>query len=61
MIPSDISEQIRLLEKYARLAFDIVGTLPTELGVRIMAELSVHELLKASLVSIPVANKWGRY
>jgi hypothetical protein len=57
MIPSDISEQIRLLEKYARLAFDIVGTLPTELGVRIMAELSVHELLKASLVSIPVANE----
>ena len=50
MLPTDISEQIRLLEKYVKSAFDVVGLLPKELGARIFRGLSVHEVLKVSLV-----------
>jgi hypothetical protein len=53
MLPTDISEQIRQLEKYVKSAFDVVGLLPKELGARILRELSVHEVLKVSLVSNP--------
>lgn len=50
MLPTDISEQIRLLEKYVKSAFDVVGLLPKELGARILRELSVVEVLKVSTV-----------
>jgi pyrimidine and pyridine-specific 5'-nucleotidase len=50
MLPTDISEQIRLLEKYVKSAFDVIGLLPRELGTRIFRELSVHEVLKVSTV-----------
>lgn len=51
MLPTDISEQIRLLEKYVKSAFDVVGLLPKELGSQILQELSVTEVLEVSIVS----------
>ena len=52
MLPTDISEQIRLLEKYVRSSFDVVGLLPKDLGVRIFRELSVSDVLKVASVRI---------
>ena len=42
---------IRLLEKYAASTYDIVATLPQELGAKILGYLSVHELLEIETVS----------
>ncbi|KAF8532363.1 WD40-repeat-containing domain protein [Gautieria morchelliformis] len=56
-LPGDISRQILLLEKYAKSVFDLVGTLPPELGVRCLQHLPVHDLLlHAELVS----HKWQK-
>jgi pyrimidine and pyridine-specific 5'-nucleotidase len=56
-LPGDISRQILMLEKYAKSVFDLVGTLPPELGVRCLLHLPVHDLLlNAELVS----HKWQK-
>jgi pyrimidine and pyridine-specific 5'-nucleotidase len=57
MLPSDISEQIRVLDKYARSAFDIVGLLPKEISINILKCLTVYETLKLSTVSLLNAYK----
>ncbi|KAG9005368.1 hypothetical protein FRB94_001592 [Tulasnella sp. JGI-2019a] len=50
-LPGDISQMIRLLEKYAASTVDIVGVLPPEIGSRILSFLTVHELLDVEVVS----------
>ncbi|KAF8584645.1 hypothetical protein K439DRAFT_1410889 [Ramaria rubella] len=56
-LPGDISRQILLLEKYAKSVFDVVGTLPPELGVRCLMPLSVHDLLTGAEL---VSHKWQK-
>ncbi|KZS90088.1 hypothetical protein SISNIDRAFT_415931 [Sistotremastrum niveocremeum HHB9708] len=53
-VPGDITQQIRLLEKYAKSTFDILGNLPPEVSVAILKHLSVSELLEVEVVS----KKW---
>lgn len=53
-MPGDISEQIRLLEKYRRSTFDIVTNLPPDIAVLVLRYFSVPELLSIEVVS----KKW---
>ncbi|KAG8854290.1 hypothetical protein FRB96_007695 [Tulasnella sp. 330] len=50
-LPGDISQMIRLLEKYAASTVDIIGVLPPEISARVLSFLSVHEILDVELVS----------
>jgi pyrimidine and pyridine-specific 5'-nucleotidase len=56
-LPGDITRQIQLLELYAKSVFDLVGTLPPELGVRCLLPLSVHDLLSGAAI---VSRKWQK-
>lgn len=51
VLPHDISTTIAMLEKYAASAFDVLGTLPETIAVRILSNLSVNEALECRLVS----------
>ncbi|KAH7100036.1 hypothetical protein BKA62DRAFT_673090 [Auriculariales sp. MPI-PUGE-AT-0066] len=48
LIPGDISQQIHLLEKYAKSTFDIISTLPVPLALRVLSFLSPRDLLKGT-------------
>ncbi|KZT55534.1 hypothetical protein CALCODRAFT_518713 [Calocera cornea HHB12733] len=50
-LPGDISAMIRLLDKYLKSTFDVLGNLPEELAVLVLTHLSVPELLAAERVS----------
>ncbi|KAG8905601.1 hypothetical protein FRB99_008599 [Tulasnella sp. 403] len=50
-LPGDVSQMIRLLEKYAASTFDIVASLPQEIAARILSFLTVQELLEVETVS----------
>ncbi|PVF92570.1 hypothetical protein CPB86DRAFT_717233 [Serendipita vermifera] len=53
-LPGDISEQIRLLEKYRASTFDIIGSLPQKVALLILQYLTVPQLLNVETVS----KKW---
>lgn len=53
-MPGDVTEQIRLLEKYRRSTFDVVTNLPVDIGIVILRFLNVQELLGVETVS----KKW---
>ncbi|KAG8913829.1 hypothetical protein FRC01_004367 [Tulasnella sp. 417] len=50
-LPGDISQMIRLLEKYAASTLDIIAMLPQELAAKILSYLTIHELLEVECVS----------
>ncbi|KAG8777505.1 hypothetical protein FRC15_011287 [Serendipita sp. 397] len=52
--PGDVSQQIRLLEKYRRSTFDILTHLPTNISTVILRFLTVSQLLGVESVS----KKW---
>jgi F-box-like len=54
-LPGDISNQIRLLEQYAKSTFDILGHLPSQVAVQVLAYLTIPELLGIETVS----KKWS--
>jgi len=54
-LPGDISNQIRLLEQYAKSTFDILGHLPPQVAVQVIEYLTVPELLGIETVS----RKWS--
>ncbi|KAG8818713.1 hypothetical protein FRC17_010736 [Serendipita sp. 399] len=53
-LPGDISQQIRLLEKYRRSTFDILTHLPEDIALTILRCLTVSQLLGVETVS----KKW---
>lgn len=53
-IPGDISQQIRLLEKYRKSTFDVLTNLPTDIALTILRFLSVQQLLGIETV----CKKW---
>ncbi|EJT99849.1 hypothetical protein DACRYDRAFT_117488 [Dacryopinax primogenitus] len=53
-LPGDISSMIRLLDKYLKSTFDVLGNLPEELAIQTLAYLSVPELLAVE----PVSHTW---
>ncbi|TIB81204.1 hypothetical protein E3Q22_01307 [Wallemia mellicola] len=50
-LPHDISTTIRMLEKYAASAFDVLGTLPEGISTEILSYLDVKEALNCKLIS----------
>ncbi|KAG8943259.1 hypothetical protein FRC04_003126 [Tulasnella sp. 424] len=50
-LPGDISQMIRLLEKYAASTLDIIAMLPQELSAKILSYLTIPELLEVECVS----------
>lgn len=55
-IPGDISAQIRLLEKYQKSSFDILGTLPSHLATKCLIHLPIQTLLSSAAL---VSHKWN--
>lgn len=55
--PSDIDAQIRLLEKYKRSKWDIIGRLPDRLATKVLLHLKLPDVGRLRLVSPSPASQ----